>query len=196
MLVVIDHHDSFVHNLARYVKRHGLGVRVFRYGTVTVEAVAAMQPSHLILSPGPGAPDDVPESVAMVQAFAGALPILGVCLGQQIIAQAFGGRIVRAKRPLHGMATAMHHDGSGLFTKLPSPFAAGRYHSLVASPEALPACLRVTARSDEGEIMALAHCSWPVFGLQFHPESVLTEVGDALVASFLQYAEAGHAHPG
>ena len=145
-----------------------------------------MGPSHIIVSPGPGTPDDAGVSLALIARLGGTVPILGVCLGHQAIGQAYGGRVVRARRPMHGKTSAIHHDGEGVFRGLPRPLRATRYHSLVVTPEGLPGELVVTARSEEGEIMGLRHRSHPVVGVQFHPEAVLTERGHDLLAAFLE----------
>ena len=185
MIVVIDNHDSFVHNLARYVRELGWETEVLRSDAVSVEEVAAREPSHIVISPGPCTPNEAGVSVPLVRRLGPAVPILGVCLGHQCIGQAFGGQIVRARRPMHGMASAIAHDGRGLFAGLPNPLSATRYHSLVVEARDLPDDLVVTARSDEGEIMALRHREHPITGLQFHPESILTEHGHDLLRGFL-----------
>ena len=185
MIVVIDNHDSFVHNLARYVRELGWETEVLRSDAVSVEEVAAREPSHIVISPGPCTPNEAGVSVPLVRRLGPAVPILGVCLGHQCIGQAFGGQIVRARRPMHGMASAITHDGHGLFAGLPNPLSATRYHSLVVEARDLPDDLVVTARSDEGEIMALRHREHPITGLQFHPESILTEHGRDLLRGFL-----------
>lgn len=186
MILVIDNYDSFVYNLARYLRELGQEVTVVRNDAVTVEEVRALRPSHVVLSPGPQTPNEAGICLDLVRALAGAVPILGVCLGHQVIGQAFGGRIVRARRPMHGKASAIRHTGRGLFAGLPNPLQAGRYHSLVVAPEGLPPELEVIAWSEEGEIMALQHRRWPVYGVQFHPESVLTPQGHDLLRNFLQ----------
>ncbi len=185
MILLLDNYDSFVYNLARYLRELGAEVRVVRNDALTVEEVRALRPSHLVLSPGPQTPREAGISVAAVQALGAELPILGVCLGHQSIGEAFGGRTVRAQRPMHGKAAPAWHDGRGLFRGLPNPLRVGRYHSLVIDPHTLPEALEVTARSAEGEIMAVRHRRWPVFGVQFHPESVLTEAGHDLLRRFL-----------
>ncbi len=187
MILLIDNYDSFVFNIARYVEELGQAVRVVRNDAITAEEVAALAPHALVLSPGPCAPDQAGVCLELIRRFSGTIPILGVCLGHQCIGQAFGGTVVRATRPLHGQATPIEHEGRGLFDGLPQPLAVGRYHSLVVAPD-VPAPLRVTARSAEGEVMALEHESHPTFGVQFHPESVLTEAGHALLGNFLEAA--------
>ncbi len=186
MVLLIDNYDSFVHNLARYVRELGRPTTVVRNDALTVEDAAAMGPSHIVVSPGPGTPDDAGVSLALIARLGGTVPILGVCLGHQAIGQAYGGRVVRARRPMHGKTSAIHHDGTGVFRGLPQPLRATRYHSLVVTPEGLPEDLVVTARSEEGEIMGLRHRRHPVVGVQFHPEAVLTERGHDLLAAFLE----------
>lgn len=190
MLALIDHHDSFVHNLARYVANLGVPTQVFRYGSIDVPALLALQPSHVIFSPGPGAPDDVPISMAMVQALAGHVPLLGVCLGHQIIGQVYGAQTVQAKQPMHGMASTLKHDATALFARLPSPMQVGRYHSLVVDEKTLSPTMRIMAWSESHDIMAIAHATAHVYGVQFHPESVLTEYGSALLHNFLKTSSA------
>ena len=185
MILVIDNYDSFVHNLARYIRELGWSTEVVRCDALSIDEIAAMEPSHIVISPGPCTPNEAGVSVPLVRRLGSAIPILGVCLGHQCIGQAFGGQIVRARRPMHGMASRIVHDGEGLFAGLPDPLHAGRYHSLVVEAAELPDELVVTARSDEGEIMALRHREHRVVGLQFHPESVLTANGHDLLRGFL-----------
>jgi anthranilate synthase/aminodeoxychorismate synthase-like glutamine amidotransferase len=185
MILVIDNYDSFVHNIVRYVRELGADCRIVRNDEVSVESIVVMTPSHLIISPGPCTPDDAGICVEVVRRLKGACPVLGICLGHQCIAQAYGAKVVRAAVPVHGKVSAIHHDGSGLFAGLPSPFRATRYHSLVVDDASVPAELRVTARAGDGEVMALQHTRWQVHGLQFHPESVLTEHGYRLIHQFL-----------
>jgi anthranilate synthase/aminodeoxychorismate synthase-like glutamine amidotransferase len=185
MVVLIDNYDSFVYNLARYVGELGYSRRVVRHDAITLEELSDLNPSHIIISPGPCAPKEAGISLAVVEHFAERVPILGVCLGHQAIGEAFGGMVVRAKNPLHGKAREVWHDGKGIFEGIPSPLKVGRYHSLIVDPESVPEVLRVTARSAEGEIMGLEHRSLPVFGVQFHPESVLTESGYEVMRNFL-----------
>ena len=189
-VLLIDNYDSFVWNLARYVAELGREPVVHRHDAITLDGVAALAPSHVILSPGPCTPRDAGISVDVVRRFGATLPTLGVCLGHQCIAAAYGGRIVPARQPMHGRSSAIAHDGGGVFTGLPSPLRAARYHSLAVAAEGLPVALRVTARAEDGEIMALAHVAHPVVGVQFHPESVLTEHGHALMRNFLRMAAA------
>ena len=188
MLLLIDNYDSFTWNLAQYLGELGADVRVVRNDALAVEGIAALAPDRLVISPGPGTPDEAGVSLAAIAAFAGRIPILGVCLGHQAIGQAFGGRVVRAPRVMHGKVSSVRHDGTGLFAGVPSPIVATRYHSLVIDPASMPDCLRVTATVDEpgGEVMAVAHRALPVHGVQFHPESILTDAGRSLLANFLR----------
>jgi len=190
MILVIDNFDSFVHNLARYIGELGHERRTIRTDAITVGDALALEPQGIVLSPGPCGPDKAGISVPLVNAAAEhGIPLLGVCLGHQAVAAAFGGRIVRAANPVHGKPARIVHDGTGIFERLPSPFTAARYHSLIAElPQGGP--LRATAFADDGTLMALAHETLPIFGVQFHPESVLTEHGHALLANFLALAVA------
>ena len=195
MILLIDNYDSFVHNLARYVGEIGFSREVVRNDEIGLDEIADLDPSHLILSPGPGRPEDAGVSNAVVERFGRAKPILGVCLGHLCIGQVFGGRIVRARRPMHGKASPVRHDGRGVFGGLPNPLEAARYHSLVVDPADVPADLEVSARSPEGEIMGLRHRHLPVVGLQVHPESVLTPKGHDLLANFLRFRSDGSVGP-
>ena len=188
MILLIDNYDSFVHNLARYVSELGEQPVVRRHDATTPREIEMLQPSHIIISPGPCTPGEAGISTEVVRRFGPTIPILGVCLGHQCIGAAYGAGIVRAGRPMHGKASRIHHDGTGLFAGLPNPFPAARYHSLVISRSGLPADLRVTASAEDGEIMAVEHARHPVIGLQFHPESVLTEYGYVLLDRFLHGA--------
>ncbi len=185
MILVIDNYDSFVHNLARYLRELGWSTQVVRNDGFNLDEIAALKPSHIVISPGPCTPNEAGISVATVRRFGPTIPILGVCLGHQSIGQAFGGRIVRARRPMHGKTSMIQHSGGGIFAGLPNPLRATRYHSLVVAKEDLPEDLVITAESQEGEIMALAHRRHPIVGLQFHPEAVLTEHGYDLLRNFL-----------
>jgi len=185
MILLIDNYDSFVYNLARYVAELGQEPVVRRNDSITLDEIPALRPSHIIISPGPCSPVEAGISTELIQRFGGSIPILGVCLGHQCIGAAYGAEIVRAKRPMHGKTSRIHHHGEGIFTGLPSPFLATRYHSLVIAPESVPPELRVTATAEDGEIMAVAHATHPVVGVQFHPESVLTEHGYRLLDQFL-----------
>ena len=188
MILLIDNYDSFVWNLARYVSELGHTRIVVRNDATSLDQIAALAPSHIIVSPGPCSPAEAGISNAVIAAFGASIPILGVCLGHQCIGAALGGKIDRARRPMHGKTSLVHHDGSGVFRGLPDPLTVTRYHSLIVLDEGLPEALTVTARSEEGEIMALAHRSWPLVGVQFHPEAVLPEHGHDLLAGFLAYA--------
>ncbi len=188
MILVIDNYDSFVHNLARYLRELGWATRVVRNDEVSLDQIAELNPSHLVLSPGPRTPDQAGLSVEVVRRFGPTVPILGVCLGHQCIGQAFGGRVVRAPKPMHGKLSQIHHQGSGVFTGIPSPFTATRYHSLTVDRDSLPGCLEATAHSDDGVIQGLAHRSLPIHGVQFHPESIASEHGHKLLRNFIDLA--------
>lgn len=186
MLLLIDNYDSFVHNLARYFRRLGQETHVVRNDTFDVTAIRRLRPSAVVISPGPCSPNEAGCSLDVVRELTGELPILGVCLGHQAIAAALGGRVVRAGEPMHGRTSLVFHDGDGIFAGLPQPFTVCRYHSLVVEEESLPDCLPVTARTADGVAMALAHREYPVYGVQFHPESILTEGGFQILANFLR----------
>jgi len=188
MILLIDNYDSFVHNLARYFRRLGQTTQVVRNDQITAAQALALKPEAIVLSPGPCTPAEAGCSLALVRQAAGRVPLLGVCLGHQAIAAAFGGRVVRAGVPVHGQASPILHAGEGLFAGLPSPLSVGRYHSLVVEEATLPQELCVTARLEDGTIMALAHRRWSIWGVQFHPESILTEGGYVLLANFLTVA--------
>ncbi|MFL5535346.1 MAG: anthranilate synthase component II [Gemmatimonadales bacterium] len=185
MILLIDNYDSFVYNLARYVRELGEVPLVRRHDAVTVDEIEALGPSHIIISPGPCTPAEAGISTQVVRQLGERIPVLGVCLGHQCIGAAYGAEIVRAGRPMHGKPSRIHHQAQGLFAGLPSPFTATRYHSLVIAPASVPPDLRVTATSEDGEIMAVQHASNPVYGVQFHPESVLSEQGYRLLDHFL-----------
>lgn len=188
MILLIDNYDSFVYNLARYLTELGCPTRVVRNDAITVEQVRAAAPSALIISPGPCTPREAGVSVELIRQLRGAVPILGVCLGHQAIAAAFGVPIIRAPRPVHGMTSLVHHSGEGLFAELPQPLRATRYHSLIVDEGELPDELEITARTGDDIPMALAHRTQPLYGVQFHPESVLTNSGHRLLANFLTLA--------
>ena len=185
MILVIDNYDSFTYNLVQYLGELGQEIVVRRNDAIMLDEIAALRPDQLLISPGPCSPAEAGVSVAVIQRFAGEIPILGVCLGHQSIGHAFGGNIIRAQRLMHGKTSTIHHEGQGVFADLPPDFPAIRYHSLVIERESLPACLEVTATSEDGEIMGIKHKTLPVEGVQFHPESVLTEHGHALLQNFL-----------
>ena len=185
-MLLIDNYDSFTYNLVQAFAAHGADVMVYRNDAISVAEGLALEPTHLVISPGPGRPEDAGESLAMIEAFAGRAPILGVCLGHQSIVQQLGGRIVRAERLMHGKTSSVSHDGRTIFAGLPEPFEVGRYHSLCAEHETLPDSLEITAQTDRGEIMGVRHKSLPIEGVQFHPESVLTPAGDALMLNFMR----------
>jgi anthranilate synthase/aminodeoxychorismate synthase-like glutamine amidotransferase len=188
LILLIDNYDSFVHNLARYFRRLGQETLVVRNDAIDVAGVIRLEPGAIILSPGPCTPYQAGCSLDIVRSLADTMPVLGVCLGHQTIAAAWGGRIVRATEPRHGRASAVFHDGQGLFAGLPNPLIAGRYHSLVVEESTLPDCLAITARTADGTVMAMRHRWRPVLGVQFHPESVLTPEGYSLLAAFLRLA--------
>ena len=185
MILVIDNYDSFTYNLVQYLGELGADVRVFRNDAIDVAGIRRLRPAALVVSPGPCTPDEAGVSLAAIRELAGELPILGVCLGHQAIGQAFGGRVVRNPRIVHGKASPVHHRGEGIYQGLPSPFPAGRYHSLVVERRSLPRELAVTSWTREGEIMGLRHRTLDVEGVQFHPESVLTVQGKALLSNWL-----------
>ena len=185
MLVMIDNYDSFVYNLYQYLSELGQQVHVARNDKITVNEIEAMQPAHIVISPGPCTPNEAGISLQVINHFAGRVPILGVCLGHQAIGQAFGGRVVRAPRLMHGKTSSVHHDGKTVFQNLNNPLVAARYHSLVVEQDDLPQDLEVTAWTSQGEIMGLRHRRYAVEGVQFHPESILTGDGKKLLTNFL-----------
>lgn len=185
MILVVDNYDSFVYNLARYVGELGHARLVVRNDQITLDDISAIAPSHIILSPGPCTPAEAGISNRLIRHFGRTTPILGVCLGHECIGAAYGGTVERARQPMHGKTCLIEHDGKGVFSGLANPLRVTRYHSLIVTEKDLPAELRVTARSEEGEIMALQHAHHPVVGVQFHPEAVLTEHGHALLRNFL-----------
>ncbi|MDT8419228.1 MAG: aminodeoxychorismate/anthranilate synthase component II [Desulfuromonadales bacterium] len=189
MLLMIDNYDSFTYNLVQYFMELGQEVEVIRNDKLALDDIEQLAPDYLVISPGPCTPNEAGISVAAIRHFAGRLPILGICLGHQSITAAFGGRVVRAKELMHGKTSMIRHDGTGLFRGIPNPFVATRYHSLIAERESFPECLRVTAWTDDDVIMGLEHRELPVWGMQFHPESILTSEGKALLRNFLNSAE-------
>ena len=186
MLLMIDNYDSFTYNLVQYFGELGAEVRVFRNDAITLDEVAALAPEQIVVSPGPCTPNEAGISVPLIQRFAGSIPILGVCLGHQAIGQAFGGRVVRAQRVMHGKLSPVAHDGRGVFSGLPTPFSVTRYHSLAIERASFPGDLEITATADDGEIMGVRHRKLAVEGVQFHPEAILTEHGKQLLANFLE----------
>lgn len=192
MLLMIDNYDSFTYNLVQFLGELGADIRVFRNKSIKPEDVATMNPAHIIISPGPCTPNEAGVSMEIIRRYAGIIPILGICLGHQSLGQVFGGRIIRALRPVHGKNSLIYHTGSGVFANLPIPFSATRYHSLVVERETLPDCLEITAETAEGEVMGLRHKQIPhLEGVQFHPEAILTEHGLSLLANFLRYVLSG-----
>jgi len=188
MLLMIDNYDSFTYNLVQYLGELGADVKVVRNDEVALDEVERMRPELIVISPGPCSPNEAGISLGLIARLGGAVPILGVCLGHQAIGQAYGGKVVHAKRLMHGKTSPIHHAGRGVFAGLPSPFTATRYHSLAVERESLPDCLEVTAWTDDGEIMGLRHSGLAVEGVQFHPEAILTEHGHAMLKNFLDAA--------
>lgn len=186
MLLMIDNYDSFTYNLVQYFGEMGEEVRVFRNDEIDLAAIAVMQPDHIVISPGPCTPNEAGVSVPVIHEFAGKIPLLGVCLGHQSIGAAFGGRIVHARELMHGKTSLIHHKDVGVFHNLPNPLRATRYHSLVIERDTLPDCLEITAWTEDGEIMGVRHKTLAVEGVQFHPESILTEYGHEILANFLK----------
>ena len=193
MYVLIDNYDSFTYNLFHYLGSFGAEVAVRRNDAVTVDEVLAWTPDAIVISPGPCDPDRAGICLELIRRAAGVVPILGVCLGHQSIGQAFGGRVVRAPKPMHGKLSSISHGGDGLFAALPSPFRATRYHSLMVAPDHLPEQLEVTATSEDGVIQGLRHRRWPVYGVQFHPESIETEHGLRIIGNFFDLARRSNA---
>jgi len=186
MILVIDNYDSFTYNLVQYLGEMGIQIEVARNDELTVEEILKKKPDHLVISPGPCSPKEAGISVEIIKKIGGEIPILGVCLGHQSIGYAYGGDIIRAKKLMHGKTSQISHDGKGVFKGMPNPFKATRYHSLAIKKETLPDCLVVTSESEEGEIMGVRHKSLPVEGVQFHPESILTESGRVLLRNFVE----------
>jgi anthranilate synthase component 2 len=186
MLLMIDNYDSFTYNLVQYLGELGQDVRVYRNDEIDLASVAALNPRHIVISPGPCTPLEAGISVPLIQEFAGKIPILGVCLGHQSIGQAFGGKIVHARQLMHGKTSPIYHTDTGVFRGLPNPFTATRYHSLVIERGSCPDCLEITAWTEDQEIMGVRHKTLPIEGVQFHPESILTEYGHELLDNFLK----------
>jgi len=185
VILVIDNYDSFTYNLVQYLGELGAKPEVVRNDAVDLSGISAMRPERIVISPGPGTPDDAGVSLEVIRGLGSGIPILGVCLGHQAIGQAFGATVARARRQMHGKTSAVEHDGRGVFRGVPSPFSATRYHSLAVLADTVPEDLEISARADDGEVMGLRHRRWPVEGVQFHPESILTEHGKILLANFL-----------
>ena len=186
MLLMIDNYDSFTYNLVQYLGELGQDVQVYRNDEIDLEKIAALKPEKIVISPGPCTPNEAGISLALIHEFAGKIPLLGVCLGHQSIGQAFGGRIIKAKTLMHGKTSLIHHNNIGVFKDLPNPYTATRYHSLVIERATIPDCLEITAWTDDGEIMGVKHKTLAVEGVQFHPESILTEHGHDLLNNFLK----------
>jgi para-aminobenzoate synthetase component 2 len=187
MILVIDNYDSFTYNLVQYIGEFETDIHVVRNDEITLDEIEQMQPDHILISPGPCTPNEAGISLSLIERFKGKIPILGVCLGHQSIGQAFGGDVVRAERLMHGKTSPVTHDGKTIFADIPSPFIANRYHSLIVKRETLPACLEITAETEQGEIMGLRHREYPIEGVQFHPESIITEHGKQLLKNFLAF---------
>ncbi len=185
MILVIDNYDSFTYNLVQYLGEMGAQLEVRRNDALTLADVARMAPEKIVISPGPGTPDDAGITLDLIREFGPKTPIFGVCLGQQAIGQAMGGRVIRAEKLMHGKTSPVRHTGQGVFRGLPSPLEATRYHSLIVERETLPDCLEITATTEDGEIMGLKHKIWPLEGVQFHPEAILTEHGKDILRNFL-----------
>ncbi|MFN8529463.1 MAG: aminodeoxychorismate/anthranilate synthase component II [Anaerolineae bacterium] len=186
MILVIDNYDSFTYNLVQLLGEMGADLRVVRNDQTTIDAIGRMNPSHIVISPGPGTPDDGGVSLETIRTFGASIPVLGVCLGHQCIGQIYGGVVKRAPRLMHGKTSPVYHKGEGIFANLPCPFEATRYHSLIVEEATLPDVLKVTAFTEQGEIMGVQHREYPVYGVQFHPESILTTYGTRLLRNFLE----------
>lgn len=185
MILMIDNYDSFTYNLAQYIGELGQQLKVYRNDKITIDKIEALNPDKIVISPGPCTPTEAGISLEVITHFAGKKPILGVCLGHQSIGQAFGGEVVRAQRLMHGKTSLVHHDGEGVFKDMPNPFEATRYHSLIIRRESIPDCLQITAETDQREIMGVRHKEYDIEGVQFHPESILTQDGKRLVGNFV-----------
>ncbi|WP_434756375.1 aminodeoxychorismate/anthranilate synthase component II [Paenibacillus amylolyticus] len=190
MILVIDNYDSFTYNLVQYLGELGETVEVRRNDEIDLAGIEALAPNHILISPGPCTPNEAGISLAVIEKFKGSIPIFGVCLGHQAIGQAFGGNVIRADRMMHGKTSEMHHQGTSVFAGLPSPFTATRYHSLIVERSSLPDCLEITAETVEGEIMGLRHKTYAIEGVQFHPESIITDHGHHMLRNFLSQQKA------
>lgn len=190
MILMLDNYDSFTYNLVQYLGALGAQIKVFRNDKITIQGIKRLKPQEIVISPGPGRPEDAGISCACIREFAGKIPILGVCLGHQAIGFVYGGRIVNAKRLMHGKTSLIYHNRRTIFAGLPDPFEATRYHSLLVERKTLPKCLEIIAWTKEKEIMGLKHKQYPLWGVQFHPESILTKAGKALLANFLKICSA------
>jgi anthranilate synthase/aminodeoxychorismate synthase-like glutamine amidotransferase len=186
MILMIDNYDSFTYNLVQYLEEIGIPVNTVRNDAIGIDQIEALQPAAIVISPGPGGPKDAGISLAAIRRFSGRLPILGVCLGHQAVAEAFGGKIIGAQRLMHGKTSTITGDGQGVFSGIGKPFQAMRYHSLAVERESLPECLTITAESEDGEIMGLRHKTHPTEGIQFHPESIMTTIGKRLLRNFVK----------
>jgi len=189
MIFVIDNYDSFVYNLVQYLGEMGERLKVFRNDKISLSGIDELAPEKIIISPGPGRPEDAGISCSLIREFAGKIPILGVCLGHQCIGYAFGGEVVRAEKIMHGKTSLVYHNQKDLFEGITNPFEATRYHSLIVKADTLPGCLEITARADRKEIMGIKHRDYPIWGVQFHPESILTKEGKKLLKNFLEIAK-------
>ena len=185
MILVIDNYDSFVYNLVQYLGQLGQELKVARNNKITISEIEKLTPTHILISPGPCTPNEAGISLDVIHYFKGSIPILGVCLGHQAIGQAFGGEVIRAQRPVHGKTSMIQHDENGIFKDIVSPLRAARYHSLILKKETLPSCLTITAQTEQGEIMGVRHKEFAIEGVQFHPESILTEHGHVMLQNFL-----------
>jgi anthranilate synthase component 2 len=194
MILLIDNYDSFTFNLVHYLGELGAACEVRRNDAITVDEATALDPEAIVISPGPCSPNEAGICLDLIRATAGRIPLLGVCLGHQAIGQAFGGHVIRAPAPMHGKVSAMRHDGTGVFAGLPDPFKATRYHSLTVDPATLPACLIANAHTEDGVIMGLRHDTHAIHGVQFHPESIASEHGHALLRNFLELARVARTH--
>lgn len=186
MILMIDNYDSFTYNLVQYLGELGEDLKVVRNDKVTLGRIKSLRPKRIVISPGPGFPKDAGISNDVIREFAGKVPILGVCLGHQCIGEVFGGRIIKASKPMHGKISNIYHNGKDIFKGIPNPFEATRYHSLIVERKTLPSCLEITAQTRKKEIMGLKHKKYPIYGVQFHPESILTDNGKKLLANFLK----------